>query len=222
MTTTQTAKDSQSFLYEKIKACAEGFSNPYALLNEYSEKLYCSWMYKIINTEYFNSHTECHVQVILEAFGKSMIGVGSSHPEETQNIQESAIREAIINALEKMFAYEKTEEKEKSSIPILHKPEPEEKPKSRFEQRREEAAAKSALKAEEVKVEEIKPTSHGFTPEQISKMRKFKEDFNILNDEQFLAHLKTWDKTIASKAQLTPSNIDSFLKYVDDLTKEIF
>ena len=61
----------------------------------------------------------------------------------------------------------------------------------------------------------------GFSQHQIDRLNKFKKDFDILNDDMFSNYVRTWDKTLLGKADIVPSNVESFLKWVDDLGKMV-
>lgn len=180
--------------------------NIYAVLNKITD---FQWNYEVQKTWLTNSDSECHAIVVLD-IGRRMQGVGSSSPHDTESLQESAVRDAIQNAFEKMVSTS-TEEKhnevpfsvQKEEIPILKKaPEP--------------------IKEEPVQREPQKVSTSVFTSRQVEKMLKFKEDFNIKNEEQLLAHLKTWNPSIQSKTQLNSDNIEDFFRYIDDLSVEVF
>ena len=181
--------------------------NIYAILNKITD---FQWNYEIQRSWHTNSDSECHAIVLLD-IGRKMQGVGSSSANETENLQESAVKNAILNAFEKMVAKDtKTEYKdvsvpmEKETIPILKKPPMEE------------------VKEDVLQAEPPKTATSVFTSRQVQKMLQFKEDFNIKNDEQLLAHLRTWNPSIQSKTQLNSNNIEDFFKYVDDLSLEVF
>ena len=61
----------------------------------------------------------------------------------------------------------------------------------------------------------VTPTS--FTQEQIQRMNNFKQKFGIKTDEDFGKFVNAWDKKYSNKRDITPANIESFLKYVEDL-----
>ena len=56
-----------------------------------------------------------------------------------------------------------------------------------------------------------------FTPEQIQRMNNFKQKFGVNTDADFGKYVNAWDKKYTSKRDITPANIESFLKYVEDL-----
>lgn len=56
-----------------------------------------------------------------------------------------------------------------------------------------------------------------FTPEQIQRMNNFKQKFGINTDSDFGKYVNAWDKKYTSKRDITPANIESFLKYVESL-----
>lgn len=58
---------------------------------------------------------------------------------------------------------------------------------------------------------------NGYTQEQIDRMNKFKKDYDIIDDVMFGNYVNTWDKRFSSKKDINPSNIDSFLAWVDTL-----
>lgn len=58
---------------------------------------------------------------------------------------------------------------------------------------------------------------HGYTQAQIDRMNKFKQDFDITNDQMFGNYVNTWDKRLSSKKDITPQNIDAFLDWTDTL-----
>lgn len=55
-----------------------------------------------------------------------------------------------------------------------------------------------------------------FTPEQIAGMKKIKEDYSITSDDMLLSYLKSWNKDIKSKKDLTPDNIDDFITWMEN------
>lgn len=59
----------------------------------------------------------------------------------------------------------------------------------------------------------------GFSQCQIDKLNQFKKDFDILNDEMFSNYVRTWNKELTSKKDITPANVDSFLQWIDDMGK---
>lgn len=58
---------------------------------------------------------------------------------------------------------------------------------------------------------------HGYTQAQIDRMNKFKKDFDITNDEMFGNYVNTWNKSLSSKKDINPGNIDAFLDWTDTL-----
>ena len=60
-------------------------------------------------------------------------------------------------------------------------------------------------------------TSTTFTPEQIQRINNFKQKFGVNTDADFGKYVNAWDKKYTSKRDITPANIESFLKYVEDL-----
>jgi hypothetical protein len=56
-----------------------------------------------------------------------------------------------------------------------------------------------------------------FTPEQIQRMNAFKQKFGVNNDADFGKYVNSWDKKYSSKRDITPANIESFLKHVESL-----
>ena len=63
----------------------------------------------------------------------------------------------------------------------------------------------------------VQQTSTSFTPEQIQRMNNFKQKFGVNTDADFGKYVNAWDKKYTSKRDITPANIESFLKYVEDL-----
>lgn len=63
------------------------------------------------------------------------------------------------------------------------------------------------------------PRYKGFSQSQVDKLNQFKADFDILNDDMFANYVKTWDKALKSKGDITPSNVNAFLAWVDSLGK---
>ena len=61
----------------------------------------------------------------------------------------------------------------------------------------------------------------GFSQHQIDRINQFKKNYDILNDTMFDNYVKTWDKTLTGKKDITPSNVDTFLKWVDELGKMV-
>lgn len=56
-----------------------------------------------------------------------------------------------------------------------------------------------------------------FTQEQIQRINNFKQKFNIKTDEEFGKFVNSWDKKYSNKRDITPVNIESFLKHVESL-----
>jgi hypothetical protein len=56
-----------------------------------------------------------------------------------------------------------------------------------------------------------------FTPEQIQRINAFKQKFGVNNDADFGKYVNSWDKKYSSKRDITPANIESFLKHVESL-----
>ena len=202
-----------SIIAKNLKGKIKTTDNIYSVLNQLTN---FSWNYTIENIRFANSETECYATIKLNIGNRSMLGVGNNNPTDIENLQESAIQNSVHNALEKMFAYEDeidSSAKEEVIAPvILHEVQP------------EAHTIKEALQNTEPIYEASTPAkkASAFTSTQIAKMQKFKEDFNVMNDEQLLAHLRTWNNLITSKTQLNSVNIESFLKYVDDLSEEAF
>ena len=65
------------------------------------------------------------------------------------------------------------------------------------------------------------PKEHlkGFSQHQIDRINQFKKDFDILNDEMFGNYVNTWDKTLTSKKDIVPSNVEAFLAWAENLGK---
>jgi hypothetical protein len=63
----------------------------------------------------------------------------------------------------------------------------------------------------------VQQTPTSFTPEQIQRMNNFKQKFGVNTDADFGKYVNAWDKKYTSKRDITPANIESFLKYVEDL-----
>jgi hypothetical protein len=63
------------------------------------------------------------------------------------------------------------------------------------------------------------PRYKGFSQSQVDKLNQFKADFDVLNDDMFANYVKTWDKALKSKGDITPSNVNTFLAWVDSLGK---
>ena len=61
------------------------------------------------------------------------------------------------------------------------------------------------------------PAPTSFTPEQIQRMNNFKQKFGVNSDADFGKYVNAWDKKYTNKRDITPANIESFLKYVEDL-----
>ena len=75
--------------------------------------------------------------------------------------------------------------------------------------------AQAPVEEQPVPVPQQTPTS--FTPEQIQRMNNFKQKFSINTDADFGKYVNAWDKKYTSKRDITPANIESFLKYVEEL-----
>jgi hypothetical protein len=63
------------------------------------------------------------------------------------------------------------------------------------------------------------PIPTQFTQDQIQRMNAFKQKFGVKTDEDFSKYVNAWDKKYNNKRDITPANIESFLKYVEDLGK---
>lgn len=59
----------------------------------------------------------------------------------------------------------------------------------------------------------------GFSQHQIDRLNKFKQDFDIMNDEMFGNYVNTWNKSLTSKKDITPANANAFLTWVENLGK---
>jgi hypothetical protein len=59
----------------------------------------------------------------------------------------------------------------------------------------------------------------GFTPEQIQKMKEFKQRYNITTDEILGSYINAWNNKLSRKEDLNGSNIDSFLEWTTMLGK---
>lgn len=59
----------------------------------------------------------------------------------------------------------------------------------------------------------------GFSQHQIDRLNKFKQNFDILNDQMFGNYVNTWDKSLTSKKDITPANANAFLDWADNLGK---
>lgn len=58
-----------------------------------------------------------------------------------------------------------------------------------------------------------------FTEAQINAVRQIKAKFNITEEERFSSLINAWNKKYTSKKDLTPENVDSFIKWANDLGK---
>lgn len=56
-----------------------------------------------------------------------------------------------------------------------------------------------------------------FTKEQVDAVNKIKTDFNIINNEMFGNYVNSWDPKLSRKSDLTPANVDSFIKWANSL-----
>lgn len=59
----------------------------------------------------------------------------------------------------------------------------------------------------------------GFSQHQIDRLNQFKKDYDILDDSMFGNFVNQWDKTLTSKSQITPINVESFLTWAENLGK---
>lgn len=68
--------------------------------------------------------------------------------------------------------------------------------------------------------EEPQEKYKGFSQKQMDDINQFKVDFDVSNDEMFINYIKTWSNNQKTKkSDLTPQNIDSFIKWVKELGK---
>lgn len=58
-----------------------------------------------------------------------------------------------------------------------------------------------------------------FTRDQLNRINKFKQDFNITNDEIFAKYVNSWNPAFNNKKNITAANIDAFLEYTEQLKK---
>lgn len=59
----------------------------------------------------------------------------------------------------------------------------------------------------------------GFSQHQIDRLNQFKKDFDVTDDKMFGNYVNTWDNRLASKADITPANVEGFLAWIDTLGK---
>lgn len=60
----------------------------------------------------------------------------------------------------------------------------------------------------------------GFSQRQVDGINKFKEEYEIVNDEMFGSWVNTWNPNLTSKKDIIPDNVDAFLEWVDKMGKE--
>ena len=61
-----------------------------------------------------------------------------------------------------------------------------------------------------------------WSPDKVEAMNKFKERFEIVNDEQLVRYLSLWRPEITSKRQLNPDNVEEFIKWSDEMAQSLF
>lgn len=65
------------------------------------------------------------------------------------------------------------------------------------------------------------PKLKGFTQHQIDRMNKIKQELEIVNDQMFDNYVQTWNPSLSRKADIIPSNVESFLAWAEDLVKNM-
>ena len=66
--------------------------------------------------------------------------------------------------------------------------------------------------------ERPKPELNGYSQRQIDDIEKFKQKWDIVNNQMFNNYIQMWNKNF-TKANLNPQNIDDFLKFTEKLGK---
>ena len=65
--------------------------------------------------------------------------------------------------------------------------------------------------------DEPKPYLNGFSQRQVDGVNAFKAKLDVVNDTMFCNYINAWNSNFTSKAQLTPQNVDDFLKWASKL-----
>lgn len=64
------------------------------------------------------------------------------------------------------------------------------------------------------------PKLRGFSQRQVDDMRKFKKDYDIVNDDMFASWVNAWNPSLTSKNDIVPDNVDEFIAWIRKLEKE--
>lgn len=65
-----------------------------------------------------------------------------------------------------------------------------------------------------------KPHLNGFSQRQVDGVNAFKAKFEVVNDTMFNNYINAWNPNFTSKVQLTPMNVENFLKWTATLGEE--
>ena len=69
--------------------------------------------------------------------------------------------------------------------------------------------------------DEPNPKLKGFTQHQVDRLNALKTTLEIVNDEMFGNYVRTWNPELSKKSDIIPSNVEMFLKWAEDLAKNM-
>jgi len=180
-----------------------------------------SWSYEIQNEGYTTNGINYHVTVILYLPGFVRTGTAATSNPLAEDVIRQTVQRAIHNAcstLSRAKGQPATVDQQKrvnSDTNIVDK----------------QQTAHNGMSAPQGQPQEQQQQGPGQTPrsqagrwspEKVEAMNKFKERFEIVNDEQLVRYLSLWRPEITSKRQLNPENVEEFIKWADGMAQSLF
>lgn len=155
-----------------------------------------SWTYEILGEEYIDDGTSYHVTIALYLPGIIRIGVGKSNTDFNKEHKFYAISKAIRLACNLM------------RIGVTVNPNYQVKPVTSSQPVNTDTPITQSNNANQ---------QVDYSKEQIDRIKQFKIQYKVEDNDQFMKYVTAWNKDITSKSQLTPFNINGFLDFIDSM-----
>lgn len=163
------------------------------------------WTYEITGEEYVEQDTGYFVRLVLYAPGFVQSGVGRTYSDFNRNYKQCAINDALYEAVQGGLVDNSLVVNFDNRVNIENS------------QGDSESGQRTNPNQQVSSSQTVNRNRPSYSKEQIDKMTKFKNDYNIKTDVELMSYIQRWDPNIKKKNELTPYNIDDFLSWVDKL-----
>lgn len=178
----------------------QGKPNMINLLNS----TFKEWTYEIVSEEYVEQDTGYFVGLVLYAPGFVQSGVGRTYSDFNRNYKQSAINDALYEAVQGGLVDNSSVVNFDNRVGIENS-------------QGGEIGQRTNPNQQVSSSQNVNKSRPSYSKEQIDRMTKFKNDYDIKTDVELMSYIQRWDPNIKKKSELTPYNIDNFLSWVDKL-----